>query len=453
MTADINKNPITEGVIWKELIKYCIPIAVGTLFQQLYNVVDAIVVGRYLGKEALAAVGGSASILAMIIVAMFSGLTAGASVVIAQYYGANDKRRVEVAIHTAIAFALITGVILGGAGFFGTEWLLEAMRTPFDTMELSRKYLMIYFLGLVATLTYNMGASIQRALGDSRRPLYYIIACSVINIVLDLLFVVILKWGIEGAAWATVIAQLVSCILTLAALRTAYSDVRLSIRRIRINLQMLWDELKIGIPGGLQFSISGITNLMIQTAINGLGTDVTAGWAAYNKVDLIYWMILSSFGAAVTTFVGQNYGANKLKRVHTSTRCGMGITLMLSMVMLAFLMTCAKPLMSIFTTDMNVVNVGIGMMYFMAPLYVVAVFIEIPSGALRGLGKTFWTMVFNMFGMVGLRIPWLMFYVPSHYTVNNVLLSYPIALCTVMVLVDIYYFIEMRKVKTGNVKK
>lgn len=440
-------NRITDGVIWKELIKYCIPIAVGTLFQQLYNVVDAIIVGQYLGKEALAAVGGSASMLAIIIVEFFSGLTAGASVVISQYYGAKEGDKVDEAMHTAFAGAIISGLVMGVAGFLSTRWMLTLMKTPADTMELSVDYLKIYFIGLVATLTYNMGAAVMRAIGDAKRPLYYLVLCSFVNIVLDILFVVVFKWGIKGAAYATVIAQIVSCIMMMYSLMNSYVDVKLELRKIKIGTSMLMRELRIGIPGGLQFCISGITNMMIQTAINGFGTDVTAGWAAYNKVDLFYWMILSSYGAATTTFVGQNYGAKKVKRVLKTSHSAMLISLVTGTIMLVVLVNYAEGLMSIFTKDMAVVEAGSSMLYFMAPLYIIYIFMEIPSGVLRGLGYTFWPMIFNMFTMIGLRIPWLLFIVPAHHTVNTVLLSYPVAIVTAIVLIDIYYLKIMKKVK------
>lgn len=440
-------NRITDGVIWKELIKYCIPIAVGTLFQQLYNVVDAIIVGQYLGKEALAAVGGSASMLAIIIVEFFSGLTAGASVVISQYYGAKEGDKVDEAMHTAFAGAIISGLVMGVAGFLSTRWMLTLMKTPADTMELSVDYLKIYFIGLVATLTYNMGAAVMRAIGDAKRPLYYLVLCSFVNIVLDILFVVVFKWGIKGAAYATVIAQIVSCIMTMYSLMNSYVDVKLELRKIRIGTSMLMRELRIGIPGGLQFCISGITNMMIQTAINGFGTDVTAGWAAYNKVDLFYWMILSSYGAATTTFVGQNYGAKKVKRVLKTSHSAMLISLVTGTIMLVVLVNYAEGLMSIFTKDIAVVEAGSSMLYFMAPLYIIYIFMEIPSGVLRGLGYTFWPMTFNLFAMIGLRIPWLLFIVPAHHTVNTVLLSYPVAIVTAIVLIDIYYLKIMKKVK------
>ncbi|MGN0672881.1 MAG: MATE family efflux transporter [Anaerovoracaceae bacterium] len=440
-------NKITEGVIWKEMIKYCIPIAVGTLFQQLYNVVDAIVVGRAIGTEALAAVGGSASILSMVIVAFFSGLTAGASVIIAQHYGAKEGRKVDEAMHTAFAFAISAGLIMGVAGCLGTEWLLELMKTPEETMDLSVSYLRIYFVGLVATLTFNMGASVMRSIGDSKRPLYYLIVCSILNIVLDIVFVVFLGWGIIGAAAATVAAQAVSCIMTMYSLMHSYDEVKLVLKKIRIMPHVLWRELRIGIPGGLQSCISGITNIMIQTAINTFGTNVTAGWAAYNKIDMVYWMVLSSFGAAATTFVGQNYGANRMDRVKKTAWTSFMLSSVTCSVILAVLVALAEPLMSIFTTNIDVVKTGAAMLYFMIPMYIVAIFMEIPTDVLRGLGYTFWPMTFALTTMVGLRIPWLLFVVPAHHTVNNVLLSYPIAIGSAAILINVYFFIVMRRLR------
>ena len=440
-------NKITEGVIWKEMIKYCIPIAVGTLFQQLYNVVDAIVVGRAIGTEALAAVGGSASILSMVIIAFFSGLTAGASVIIAQHYGAKAGKKVGEAMHTAFAFAISCGLIMGIAGCLSTEWLLEMMKTPEDTMDLSVSYLRIYFVGLVATLTFNMGASVMRSIGDSKRPLYYLIVCSILNIVLDIVFVVFFGWGIIGAAVATVAAQVVSCIMTLYSLMHSYDEVKLEFRKIRIIPHVLWRELRIGIPGGFQSCISGITNIMIQTAINSFGANVTAGWAAYNKLDMIYWMVLSSFGAAATTFVGQNYGANRMDRVKKTARTSFMLSTVTCSIILVVLVALAEPLMSIFTTNPDVVKTGAEMLYFLVPMYFLAIIMEIPTDVLRGLGYTFWPMTFALITMVGLRIPWLLFVVPVHHTVNNVLLSYPIAIGSAAILINAYFFIVMRRLR------
>ena len=383
----------------------------------------------------------------MLIVAFFSGLTAGASVVISQYYGAKEGNKVDEAMHTAFAGAIISGLVMGVAGFLSTRWMLTLMKTPSDTMELSVDYLKIYFIGLVATLTYNMGAAVMRAIGDSKRPLYYLVLCSFVNILLDILFVVVFKWGIKGAAYATVLAQVVSCIMTMYSLKNSYLDIKLEIRKIRISTSMLRHELKIGIPGGLQFCISGITNMMIQTAINGFGTDVTAGWAAYNKVDLFYWMILNSFGAATMTFVGQNYGAKKVNRVIRISHSAMLMSLITGTIMLVVLVNYAEGLMSIFTKDMAVVEAGSSMLYFMAPLYIICIFMEIPSSVLRGLGYTFWPMTFAMITTIGLRIPWLLIIVPAHHTVNNVLLSYPVAIVSAAVLIDIYYLKIMKKVK------
>lgn len=440
-------NRITEGVIWKELIKYCIPIACGTLFQQLYNVVDAIIVGRFVGKEALAAVGGSASIITMIVVGFFSGLAAGASVVIAQHYGAKDANKVSEAVHTAVAFAIIAGIVIGVAGWLGTEWLLSTMKTPAETMSDSIAYLKVYFVGLIATLTFNMGASIMRSIGDSKRPLYFLTICSAVNIMLDFIFVVYFEWGVKGAAIATVLAQAVSAVITLYSLSHSYEDVKLEFKKIKIEPKVLKRELQIGIPGGFQFCISGITNMMIQTSINTFGTDVTTAWAAYNKIDLFYWDILSAFGAATMTFVGQNYGAKKFDRVGKSTKAALLISMALGGIICLFMINFAGDLIGIFVKDEAVIRAGVSMVLFMSPLYIISSLMEIPSGAMRGLGYAFWPMVFTSSLMIGLRIPWLLFVVPKHHTVNCVLVTYPMVIIAAAVLVGIYYFVKMKKLR------
>lgn len=439
------KNPITEGVIWKQLLIFFFPIAVGTLFQQLYNTVDAVVVGRFVGKQALAAVGGSAAVLANMVVGFFTGLSAGATVIISQFFGARDWKRLEQGMHTAYAFSLLFSILISIAGFLLAPWLLEIMKTPADTMADSVLYLRIYFLGLVFTLIYNIGASILRAIGDSRRPLYYLIVCCIINIVLDIVMVVFFHWGIAGAAIATIIAQAVSAVLVTRELMQSTVIPKLQLKAIRIHGAMLREEFRLGLPGGIQSLMYSLTNIIIQTSVNGFGTDTAAAWAAYGKLDAIFWTITGAFGIAITTFSGQNYGAGKKDRVRKSLRVCLGLSLSTASVILTFLFIACHPLYRIFTTDREVIEIGTYMLRFIAPSYLIYTLVEIFSGTLRGMGNVLIPTLITLGGVCLIRLPWVLFVVPAYGQLSTLLLSYPVAWAATALLLVPYYFWKMKK--------
>lgn len=445
--TNLGKNQITEGIIWKQLLIFFVPIAVGTLFQQLYNTVDAIIVGRFVGKEALASVGGSASVISYQVVAFFTALSTGATVIISQFYGACDSRNLHKGLHTSYAFAIIVSIIISIVGWFSTPWLLGIMNTPSDTMDDSVLYLRIYFLGIIATLIYNMGSSIMRAIGDSRRPLYYLIICCVLNITMDLLFVVVLKMGIAGAAIATILSQGTSAILVTRSLMTSYNMLKLELRSIRPTLSILKSELRIGLPGGLQACTYGLTNMIIQSAINGFGTDTTAAWAAFGKMDLIFWAISGALGTSVTTFSGQNYGAGKMNRVYKSVRISLGMSLAICGTILACLMIFARPLFHLFTTDENVIEIGVYMLLYIVPSYSIYIFVEIISGALRGMGDVLIPSLITIGGVCGVRLPWILIMTPIHHSISTILISYPLAWASTALLLIPYYFYRKRKMR------
>lgn len=441
------RNPITEGVIWKEILVFFFPIALGTVFQQFYNVADAAIVGHFVGKQALASVGGSAAMLTNIVIYFFGGLSTGASVIISQYYGAKNSDRLHKSLHTACAFALIMGVVLAIVGWFTTPALLWMMRTPEDVMTDSVIYLRIYFIGLISMFIYNMGSAIMRATGDSKRPLYYLVICSVLNIVLDILFIIGFNLGIAGAAIATVISQTVCAVIVVYALMHSYYDMKLVLRKVRIDVHILWEELKIGLPGGLQFCIGGITGIILQTAINSFGTDTAAAWAAYNKMDMIFWTVCSAFGATITTFVGQNYGAKKMNRVLKSIRICLGLSLLVCGIAQMILLLFCRPMFYLFVSDVNVIEIGVYMVHYLVPIYIVFVFMEIPSGALRGLGDAAIPTAINMFSVICIRVPWILLVLPKYHTLEVVMLSYPISGVISTIILIIYYFIKMKKLR------
>ena len=441
------KNQITEGVIWKQLLIFFFPIVIGTFFQQIYNTADSIVVGRFVGKEALAAVGGSVNQIVNLVVEVFVGLTSGASVIVAQFYGAKDKKNLNKTLHTSYAFGIVTGFVVAVVGLLVTNTVLELMKTPQELMADSRLYLHIYFCGMIFNIIYNMGASILRAVGDSRRPLYVLMVTCGLNIVLDILLVVIFRLGVMGVAIATVSCQGISSILVTAMLMKEHPLFQLKLREIRFYRVSLNSVLRIGIPAALEATMYTIANLIIQVFVNELGTDTVAAWGTFAKIDAVYWMVVNAFGISITTFVGQNYGAGKVKRMRTSVGICLGMSYAGAILVSGVLYALAGPLYRLFTTDENVVRIGVDMMHFLLPSYFMYVVIGILSGALRGAGRVLVPMLLTCGGVCLIRIVWMFGVFPGHPGINTIMLSYPVSWGITAVLFIIYYFRKFPKVK------
>lgn len=452
MENRIEVNPITQGVIWKQLLIFFYPILIGTFFQQLYNTVDAIVVGRFVGKVALAAVGGSAGHILGLMVGFFVGLTSGAAVVVAQAMGVGDKDKVSRNIHTIYGFSIVGGLVMTALGLIFSPYLLEMMHTPEDLMKDSKLYLNVFFSGTLFTFIFNTGSSILRALGDSKRPLIYLAVCCVVNIVLDLVFVLLFKMEILGVALATVIAQAVSAVLVTRALMKSRDLCHFSLRQIRIDGELLKRQLLIGLPSGISSSMYSISNIIVQTAVNNIGTDAAAGWAALIKLDGIYWMIGSSLGIAVTTFVGQNFGAGRLDRVRKSTSIGLFMNIATAVVTAIILVFFSRPLLTLFTDDPAVLDIAVKSLRIMAPFYALFAFIEVYSASLRGMGDSLVPMIMTMVGICGFRIAWCIFIVPLAPTMETISYNYP---CTWIITASafiFYYAFKIRRLKTSNLR-
>lgn len=440
MTKDnFRENQITEGIIWQQLLLFFFPILFGTFFQQLYNAADAMIVGRFVGKEALSAVGGSTSMLTQLIVGFFVGLSSGASVIVSQYYGAKRSEMVGYAVHTALMFSILSGFVIMAAGIWFAPAMLTAMGTPEDVQGLSLTYLRIYFLGIIANLVYNMGAAILRAVGDSKRPLYFLATSCLANIALDILLVVICRLGVVGAALATILSQLLSAVLVLGCLIRTKDMHRLILKELRLDGRMLKRIIRIGLPAGMQSVMYGLSNVIIQAGINSLGTNTVAAWAAYSKLDSVFWMMINAFGISVTTFVGQNFGAGKIERVHRGVRTCMIMTILSSLGMSFLIYRFGVYGYELFTTDREVIHIGIAMMHYLAPMYVEYVAIEILSGALRGVGDCWWPMIICLLGVCVLRVSWILIAVPLKRDIYTIMFSYPLTWITTTILFIIYY--------------
>lgn len=434
-----NANGITEGVIWKQLVKFFFPILLGAFFQQLYNTVDAVIVGNFVGKTALAAVGGSTGALINLLVGFFVGLSGGASVIISQYYGAKKVEETSKSVHTAIALSLVGGLVMMVFGIAFSQQALELMGTPEDVIKDATIYIRVYFAGIIPVFIYNVGSSILRAVGDSKRPLYFLIACCIANVILDLLFVVVFHMGVFGAALATLISQAVSSVLVIISLMKTDDIYRLEIKKIRFTGYILKDIVKIGIPAGLQSVMYSGSNVIIQSTLNTFGTDVIAAWTAYSKIDATFWMTINAFGISITTFVGQNFGAKKYERMKKSVKVCLAMAMCTAVLLSVVLMTFGGSVLRLFTNDSVVIEKGMQIMGIMVPFYFSYVCIEVLSGAVRGTGDSLIPMIMTCFGICILRVLWIWFVIPHHHNLSMVIASYPATWATTSVMFIIYY--------------
>lgn len=441
----MSKNQITEGVIWKQLLFFFFPILLGTLFQQLYNTADTVVVGRFVGTQALAAVGGSTGQIVNLVVNFFVGLASGATVIIARYYGARDRIKLNNALHTAIALSIVGGIVTGIAGILLTPSLLKMMNTPADVIEGSTMYLRIYFAGIIFVFVYNIGSGILRAVGDSKRPLYFLIVCCFLNIFLDILFVVYLKLGVKGTAFATVISQAVSALLVILSLTKSVDIYRLRPNKIRFYKSLLIAIITIGLPAGLQSVMYGISNIIIQTSMNSLGTETVAAHTAFAKIDAIYWMISGAFSVSIITFIGQNYGARKFDRMKKSIKVCLLMDLIASLLLTTVMLLAGPYLLRLFTSDQEVIEIGMQIIHIIAPSYALFIFIEILSSSLRGMGNVVVPMLMTCGGVCVLRILWIFIFVRTHLSVTTILMSYPISWGFTAVLFIIYFMFYQKK--------
>ena len=433
-------NGITECVIWKQILIFFFPIFFGTLFMTLYNTVDAVIVGQFLGKEALAAVSGGTSTLTNLIIGFFNGMASGATVVISQFYGAKDEDKVKKSLHTAIALSLLFGVVISVFGFILTKPLLRIMDTPDDIFPLATTYLHIYFLGSMGLIMFNMTSGVLRAFGDSKHPLWFLIIGALLNIALDILFIAVFRRGVRGAAEATVLSQFTAAFATLIFLGTRKGLQKMEVSKMAsMDRIILKKMLAIGLPGGIQSVMYNISNMIIQTNVNSFGTDTAAAWAAYNKLDAVFWMIVNAFGVSITTFVGQNYGAGKIRRAKKGVLECLGITIVSSLFLAMLYIKFGKYGFMLFSSDENVMEIGMRILLTIAPVFIIYVPIEVFSGALRGAGKTFVPTLFTVFGICGVRIIWLS--TPfARASIERVMLSYAISWSLVTLLFFIYYF-------------
>ena len=430
---------MTQGSVFLHLLYFALPLLAGNLFQQFYNTVDIWVVGNYVSDEAFSAVGTVTPIINMLI-GSFMGLASGAGVVISQYYGGKKFDKVQEAVHTAIALTVILTVLFSIIGVAMTPAMLHFMKTPDEVFGESSVYLTIYFSGMVGLLFYNMGSGILRAVGDSKRPFYYLVASATINIVLDLVFVIKFHMGVAGVAYATILAQGISATLTLITLLRTSSCVHLEFQKIRIHLPVLRQIIHVGIPAALQMAVTAFSNVFVQSYINQFGSDAMGGWTAYTKIDQLIFLPMQSLALSATTFVGQNLGDGQAERAKKGVRTSFLMAVCVTIVVSTGVILAAPHLVVIFNDKPEVVDYGVLFLRRMTPFYVLCCVNQIYSGALRGAGNSRVPMIIMLSSFVVFRQCYL--YVVSNFISNTILplaMGYPAGwlVCSTMTL--IYY--------------
>lgn len=445
----VRYNGITEGVIWKQLLIFFFPILFGTFFQQLYNTADAMIVGKFVGKEALSAVGGTTGTLINLLVGFFVGVSSGAAVVVSQYYGAQDGESVSKAVHTSFCMALIGGVFLMIVGQVFAPAAIKAMGAPDDIMDYSVTYLRIYFLGVIGNLVYNMGAAVLRAVGDSKHPLYFLIVSCITNIVLDVILVVGMDMKVAGAALGTILSQLMAAILVMLTLIRSDGPFRFRFKALRIDKPILKEVIKIGLPAGMQSMMYSISNVIIQANINGFGTNTIAAWAVFGKIDGLFWMTMDAMGIAVTTFAGQNYGARKISRLKKGTNVGLAMSAVITVGLGGIMWVLGPVFCKLFTNDAEVLQDSLNILHFLVPFWVTYVCVNVYPCTLRGIGDAFIPMLLICFGTCVLRVVWVFTAVPINPSLYTTLSSYPMSWTVTSIAFIIYYyrFSAIRKLK------
>ena len=426
MKREQNTQNITEGVIWKQILIFFFPILLGTFFQQMYNTVDTVIVGRFVGTQALAAVGSTGSLINLVL-GFFIGVSSGATVILAQFFGARDREGVSRVLHTGLVLAVVMGLITTVLGICAAPAVLRLIQTPESCMADATLYARIYFGGAVASVLYNMGAGILRAMGDSRRPLIFLIVTCFSNIILDILCVVVLGMGVAGAAVATIMAQAISAALVIRTLAKLPEDIRLKPAHLGIDRGLLGRVLAIGLPAGLQFITFDLSNLLVQSGINSFGAVTMAAWTAFGKADGLTWMITGAFGVAMTTFVGQNFGAHKYDRIHKSVWVCLGMSVAMIGGIAAVELYFREPLLGIFTADPDVIRVGAYAMLWIVPFNILFCPVGIFGDTMRGTGYSAVPTVITAVCICGFRVLWVMTAVRVWHTIEMLCITYPLS--------------------------
>ncbi len=443
---------LTEGNIAKQIIIFALPILLGQIFQNLYNSVDSIVVGKYVGKTALAAVTSSADI-SQLIIGFFTGLSTGSGVLFARYFGAKDSKNLHLSIHTAITFSIILGVIMAVVGIVISPYLLNLVDCPEDVYEEALQYLRVYLVGVLFTAMYNVASGVLRAVGDSRHPFYYLVIASLTNIVLDIVAVVVFHMGVIGVALATVISQLISVVLAIRNMMTTNDVHKLVIKDLHINGKLLREVLTLGLPAAIQSCLVSFSNLFVQRYINGFGSAAMAGTGAANKLDRYAGMVAQCLGLSVTTFISQNVGAGRYDRAFKGIRSVLVMGFIAVAVFGIPIYFFADTFMRLFSSDEDVIQYGVGMITVMMPVYYIQTLHQIYSNAVRGFGKSATVMIISVVGLIVCRQIFLAVSMGINRVIENVYWAYPVGWFCAFIMSFCYYLFTIKfpyKKKNGK---
>lgn len=444
-----NKYDLTTGSIWKTVLYFAIPIFLGTFFQSLYTTTDAIIIGKFAGKGALAAIE-SVYTLTKIPINFFTGLSAGATIMISQYIGGKKEGEVSEASHNAVFFAFVGGVFLAVIGCLFSSHALSLIQVPGEIMKEAHHYILIYFTGLIASMVYNMGAGILRALGNSKTPFNFLMISNIVNVVLDIVLIVFFQMGVVGAAIATVVSQFCSMALVLGALIRTSLPCKISLRRVRFYRRYMGEVFRLGLPVGLQSTLYPISNTIVQTSINSMGVNAIAAWAVCGKLDFLVWSISDAFGVAASTFVAQNYGAGQYSRARRGVRAVLISALISVAAVSSILYFGSAALAAFLIDDIMVIDTVSRIMYLIAPFYAVYVFCDVLPSALRGMGDTLMPMLITLIGTSATRVLWVFFIVPLQPNLMTVLTCYPVSWGITALVFILYYFKKISKFKMNE---
>ncbi len=435
---------MVRGPILPKVIRFSLPVMLTGILQLLYNAADIIVVGQYSGKEALAAVGSTGSLINLLI-NVCMGLSVGTSVAVAQQKGAGDLNAVRRTVHTSISLALYSGIGVGVFGLILAKPLLEWMGSPADVIDASALYIRIYFAGMPANLLYTFGSAILRAVGDTKRPLYFLTVSGLVNVALNLMFVMVFQMSVAGVALATVIAQVISAVLVMRCLIHATDSIRFDLKEMHVHRDSLKAIMRVGLPAGLQGSVFSISNVLIQSSVNSFGSVVMAGCAASGNLEGFVYTSMNSVYQACLTFVGQNVGARQYHRVRRILWICLGTVTLVGMAIGGLFYLFAGPLLSVYNTDPEVIRQGMIRMHIICATYFLCGVMEVLTGQLRGLGYSVLPMIMSLSGVCGFRILWIFTVFAQYRTLDMLIVSYPLSwLATALFHAATYFFVQRR---------
>lgn len=439
----MKKIDMTHGSLWDKILMIALPLAASGILQQLFNAADVAVVGQFVGKEAMAAVGANAPVV-NILITMFTGISLGANVVISRYTGRKDKENAENAAHTAILVAVISGFFILVLGQCIARITLEMMSVPDDCLDMAVLYLRVYLCGMPVIFLYNFEAAIFQSQGDTKTPLMCLIISGIVNVILNLFFVIVIGMTVNGVALATVISNGISSMLLFAFLLKGKTPLTIEKQRFRIHADLLKEMLQIGLPAGLQGMVFSISNILIQSAVNSLGTDVVAGSSAAVNLEIIGYFVVNSFSQACTTIIGQNFGANQPERCHKTLMISLVESWIVGGTVSFLIIIFGKQLLRLFNSDPNVIAFGYQRLFWILSFEVINGTIDIISGAMRGYGESLTPALIALVCICGVRIVYIFTYFASHRSFTTLMLAYPISWIITVIVISAAYLI-MRK--------